>query len=206
MERRANTQHIVLILALLTPADTIHFQVSHHPPAAAHHVTSQRGWTLWQHITIDSKFRGKYISVVPLGKKQSECSRWQSLYMSTNATTSEIWFINTRKCLCDVLYAFLFYHRKHSPAVPLEWKPLCVEQSDFHSAQYYCREALDWSGVFLLDSSSQSFLKVLYIFSLCISFFLIHLWTSLRSLSCSEEYFLCLFVYFVKMDLWITPG
>ncbi|XP_061554215.1 oxysterol-binding protein 2 isoform X3 [Phycodurus eques] len=43
-------------------------QVSHHPPAAAHHVTSQRGWTLWQHITIDSKFRGKYISVMPQGK------------------------------------------------------------------------------------------------------------------------------------------
>jgi hypothetical protein len=43
-------------------------QVSHHPPAAAHHVTSQRGWTLWQEITIDSKFRGKYISVMPLGE------------------------------------------------------------------------------------------------------------------------------------------
>ncbi|XP_008422338.1 oxysterol-binding protein 2 isoform X1 [Poecilia reticulata] len=42
-------------------------QVSHHPPAAAHHVASERGWTLWQYITIDSKFRGKYISVVPLG-------------------------------------------------------------------------------------------------------------------------------------------
>uniref|UniRef100_A0A8C6P4Q4 Oxysterol-binding protein n=1 Tax=Nothobranchius furzeri TaxID=105023 RepID=A0A8C6P4Q4_NOTFU len=42
-------------------------QVSHHPPAAAHHVASQRGWTLWQHITIDSKFRGKYISVMPFG-------------------------------------------------------------------------------------------------------------------------------------------
>ncbi|XP_031659135.1 oxysterol-binding protein 2-like [Oncorhynchus kisutch] len=42
-------------------------QVSHHPPAAAHHVMSQRGWTLWQEITIDSKFRGKYISVMPLG-------------------------------------------------------------------------------------------------------------------------------------------
>uniref|UniRef100_A0A3B5L560 Oxysterol-binding protein n=1 Tax=Xiphophorus couchianus TaxID=32473 RepID=A0A3B5L560_9TELE len=42
-------------------------QVSHHPPAAAHHVASERGWTLWQHITIDSKFRGKYISVMPLG-------------------------------------------------------------------------------------------------------------------------------------------
>lgn len=55
-------------MPLLTPADCIYSQVSHHPPAAAHHVTSQRGWTLWQHITIDSKFRGKYISVMPLGK------------------------------------------------------------------------------------------------------------------------------------------
>ncbi|XP_034004678.1 oxysterol-binding protein 2 isoform X1 [Trematomus bernacchii] len=42
-------------------------QVSHHPPAAAHHVISQRGWTLWQEITIASKFRGKYLSIMPLG-------------------------------------------------------------------------------------------------------------------------------------------
>ncbi|XP_008416855.1 oxysterol-binding protein 2 isoform X2 [Poecilia reticulata] len=42
-------------------------QVSHHPPAAAHHVISQRGWTLRQEITIASKFRGKYLSVMPLG-------------------------------------------------------------------------------------------------------------------------------------------
>lgn len=54
---------------MLKPADNFISQVSHHPPAAAHHVTSQHGWTLWQHITIDSKFRGKYISVMPLGKK-----------------------------------------------------------------------------------------------------------------------------------------
>lgn len=60
------------VLPPLTPADTINSQVSHHPPAAAHHVTSQRGWTLWQHITIDSKFRGKYISVMPLGKKRAQ--------------------------------------------------------------------------------------------------------------------------------------
>lgn len=43
-------------------------QVSHHPPAAAHHVISQRGWTLWQEITIASKFRGKYLSIMPLGE------------------------------------------------------------------------------------------------------------------------------------------
>uniref|UniRef100_A0A8C3GY75 Oxysterol-binding protein n=1 Tax=Corvus moneduloides TaxID=1196302 RepID=A0A8C3GY75_CORMO len=42
-------------------------QVSHHPPAAAHHVYSRRGWTLWQDITISSKFRGKYLSIMPLG-------------------------------------------------------------------------------------------------------------------------------------------
>lgn len=43
-------------------------QVSHHPPAAAHHVYSRRGWTLWQEITIASKFRGKYLSIMPLGR------------------------------------------------------------------------------------------------------------------------------------------
>ncbi|XP_048467264.1 oxysterol-binding protein 2-like isoform X2 [Rhincodon typus] len=42
-------------------------QVSHHPPAAAHHVYSTYGWTLWQEITIASKFRGKYLSIMPLG-------------------------------------------------------------------------------------------------------------------------------------------
>lgn len=43
-------------------------QVSHHPPAAAHHVISNRGWTLRQEITVASKFRGKYLSIMPLGK------------------------------------------------------------------------------------------------------------------------------------------
>ncbi|XP_063310238.1 oxysterol-binding protein 2 [Pelobates fuscus] len=42
-------------------------QVSHHPPAAAHHVNSKNGWNLWQEITIASKFRGKYLSIMPLG-------------------------------------------------------------------------------------------------------------------------------------------
>nr|XP_008176748.1 oxysterol-binding protein 1 isoform X1 [Chrysemys picta bellii] len=42
-------------------------QVSHHPPAAAHHAHSKHGWTLRQEIKITSKFRGKYISIMPLG-------------------------------------------------------------------------------------------------------------------------------------------
>ncbi|NXD16636.1 OSBP1 protein, partial [Nothocercus nigrocapillus] len=42
-------------------------QVCHHPPAAAHHVDSKNGWTLRQEIKITSKFRGKYLSIMPLG-------------------------------------------------------------------------------------------------------------------------------------------
>uniref|UniRef100_A0A493U3D6 Oxysterol-binding protein n=1 Tax=Anas platyrhynchos platyrhynchos TaxID=8840 RepID=A0A493U3D6_ANAPP len=42
-------------------------QVSHHPPAAAHHADSKHGWTLRQEIKITSKFRGKYLSIMPLG-------------------------------------------------------------------------------------------------------------------------------------------
>uniref|UniRef100_H3A5E2 Oxysterol-binding protein n=1 Tax=Latimeria chalumnae TaxID=7897 RepID=H3A5E2_LATCH len=42
-------------------------QVSHHPPAAAHHAESKHGWTLRQEIAIGSKFRGKYLSIMPLG-------------------------------------------------------------------------------------------------------------------------------------------
>ncbi|KRX78427.1 Oxysterol-binding protein 1 [Trichinella sp. T6] len=46
-------------------------QVSHHPPAAALHAESQR-WKLWQEFTMSSKFRGKYLSIVPLGYSHLE--------------------------------------------------------------------------------------------------------------------------------------
>ncbi|GMT19247.1 hypothetical protein PFISCL1PPCAC_10544, partial [Pristionchus fissidentatus] len=41
-------------------------QVSHHPPAAAHHAEG-RGWTMYQDFTMTSRFRGKYLSVIPVG-------------------------------------------------------------------------------------------------------------------------------------------
>jgi len=43
--------------------------VSHHPPAAAFHAISTRngGWELHGQLTVTSKFRGKYLSVTPLG-------------------------------------------------------------------------------------------------------------------------------------------
>jgi len=41
-------------------------QVSHHPPMAAQYCTG-RGWNCWQEFTMSSKFRGKYLQVIPLG-------------------------------------------------------------------------------------------------------------------------------------------
>uniref|UniRef100_A0A0X3NGR4 PH domain-containing protein n=1 Tax=Schistocephalus solidus TaxID=70667 RepID=A0A0X3NGR4_SCHSO len=43
-------------------------QVSHHPPVVAHYCESTRhGWKFWQEFTVNSKFRGKYLSLVPVG-------------------------------------------------------------------------------------------------------------------------------------------
>jgi len=41
-------------------------QVSHHPPMAAQHCEG-RGWKCWQEFCLSSKFRGKYLQVIPLG-------------------------------------------------------------------------------------------------------------------------------------------
>ncbi|XP_064612386.1 LOW QUALITY PROTEIN: oxysterol-binding protein 1-like [Liolophura sinensis] len=41
-------------------------QVSHHPPIAATHAEG-RGWKLWQEFAMTSKFRGKYLQILPLG-------------------------------------------------------------------------------------------------------------------------------------------
>ena len=42
-------------------------QVSHHPPACAQHV-EHKDWTFWQDYTMTSKFRGKYLQIVPYGE------------------------------------------------------------------------------------------------------------------------------------------
>lgn len=66
--------------------------MSHHPPAAAHHVISERGWNLRQEITVASKFRGKYLSIMPLGK--SEISGFRSCKHQKNISnwSEMLWF------------------------------------------------------------------------------------------------------------------
>ncbi|KAA0188808.1 hypothetical protein HAZT_HAZT001529 [Hyalella azteca] len=41
--------------------------VSHHPPIMAQHVEGVQGWTSWQEFSMSSKFRGKYLQIIPLG-------------------------------------------------------------------------------------------------------------------------------------------
>ncbi|XP_038648281.1 oxysterol-binding protein 2 isoform X3 [Scyliorhinus canicula] len=67
-------------------------QVSHHPPAAAHHVYSKHGWTLWQEITIASKFRGKYLSIMPLGAihLQFKCGGNHYIWRKVTSTVHNI--------------------------------------------------------------------------------------------------------------------
>ncbi|XP_068445425.1 oxysterol-binding protein 1-like isoform X2 [Clinocottus analis] len=63
-------------------------QVSHHPPAAAHHASSEKGWTLRQEITLASKFRGKYLSIMPLGSIQCLFDKSNNHYSWKKVTTT----------------------------------------------------------------------------------------------------------------------
>uniref|UniRef100_A0AAY4A9T7 Oxysterol-binding protein n=1 Tax=Denticeps clupeoides TaxID=299321 RepID=A0AAY4A9T7_9TELE len=65
-------------------------QVSHHPPAAAHHVISERGWTLRQEIALASKFRGKYLSIMPLG----DCLLHSVVFLFSFLQSGEIDVVN----------------------------------------------------------------------------------------------------------------
>ncbi|XP_034043602.1 oxysterol-binding protein 1-like isoform X2 [Thalassophryne amazonica] len=63
-------------------------QVSHHPPAAAHHAVSEKGWTLRQEITLASRFRGKYLSIMPLGSIQCIFEKSNNHYSWKKVTTT----------------------------------------------------------------------------------------------------------------------
>lgn len=54
-------------------------QVSHHPPMAAIHCEG-RGWSCWQEFTMTSKFRGKYLQVIPLGTAYVEFKKSGNRY------------------------------------------------------------------------------------------------------------------------------
>lgn len=62
-------------------------QVSHHPPMAAQFCEG-RGWRSWQEFTMTSKFRGKYIQVVPLGNAHVEFTQSGNKFSWRKVTTT----------------------------------------------------------------------------------------------------------------------
>lgn len=72
--------------------------MSHHPPAAAHHAFSEKGWTLRQEITLASKFRGKYLSIMPVGKRV-QWIQWMSLLVTTVLAFSLHIILHTAKAV-----------------------------------------------------------------------------------------------------------
>ncbi|KFD65521.1 hypothetical protein M514_01429 [Trichuris suis] len=61
-------------------------QVSHHPPAAALYAESER-WKLFQEFTMSSKFRGKYLSIIPMGYSHLEFTDSGNYYVWRKVTT-----------------------------------------------------------------------------------------------------------------------
>lgn len=62
-------------------------QVSHHPPMAAIHCEG-RGWSCWQEFTMTTKFRGKYLQVIPLGNAYVEFKKSGNRYGWRKVTTT----------------------------------------------------------------------------------------------------------------------
>lgn len=112
-----------------TELSPIHVQVSHHPPAAAHHADSKNGWTLRQEIKITSKFRGKYLSIMPLGEHPG------SVWDFWDHPRLQVWFPAQSPSL-----------RHHPLRLPLLWQPLHMEKGDDHRAQHHRGKALDRPG------------------------------------------------------------
>lgn len=62
-------------------------QVSHHPPMAAIHCEG-KGWACWQEFTMTTKFRGKYLQVIPLGNAYVEFHASGNRYGWRKVTTT----------------------------------------------------------------------------------------------------------------------
>ncbi|XP_055700325.1 oxysterol-binding protein 1 isoform X1 [Phlebotomus papatasi] len=62
-------------------------QVSHHPPMAAIHCEG-KGWSCWQEFTMTTKFRGKYLQVIPLGVAHVDFSATGNRYSWRKVTTT----------------------------------------------------------------------------------------------------------------------
>ncbi|XP_002735155.1 oxysterol-binding protein 1-like [Saccoglossus kowalevskii] len=105
-------------------------QVSHHPPAAALHCESKE-WECWQEFTMTSKFRGKYLLIIPQGiahlrfKKSGNHYTWRKVTTTVhNIIVGKLWvdqsgdmdiFNHKTKDNCHLKYAAYSYFSRDIP-------------------------------------------------------------------------------------------
>nr|CAH7728422.1 unnamed protein product [Callosobruchus chinensis] len=65
----------------------INEQVSHHPPMVAQFCEGKQ-WNCWQEFTMSTKFRGKYLQVIPLGMAHVEFTSSGNRYSWRKVTTT----------------------------------------------------------------------------------------------------------------------
>ncbi|XP_050353115.1 oxysterol-binding protein 1 [Nymphalis io] len=63
-------------------------QVSHHPPMVAQFCEGVAGWQCWQEFTMTTKFRGKYLQVVPQGGAFAQFTSSGNKYTWRKVTTT----------------------------------------------------------------------------------------------------------------------
>ncbi|KAF2358349.1 Oxysterol-binding protein [Trinorchestia longiramus] len=75
--------------------------VSHHPPIVAQHVEGVQGWVSWQEFSMSSKFRGKYLQIIPLGlahlvfKNSGNHYTWRKVSTTVhNMIVGKLWLDN----------------------------------------------------------------------------------------------------------------
>ncbi|XP_065322935.1 oxysterol-binding protein 1-like isoform X2 [Gordionus sp. m RMFG-2023] len=105
-------------------------QVSHHPPTAAFYTESAE-WVCWQEFTMSSKFRGKYLNIIPLGiahlefKKSGNHYTWRKVTSTVhNIIVGKLWMehsgemdiINHKtKDNCHLKYYSYSYFAREAP-------------------------------------------------------------------------------------------
>ncbi|XP_028036582.1 oxysterol-binding protein 1 [Bombyx mandarina] len=63
-------------------------QVSHHPPMVAQFCEGTSGWQCWQEFTMTTKFRGKYLQIIPLGAASAKFLAHGNKYTWRKVTTT----------------------------------------------------------------------------------------------------------------------
>ncbi|XP_014662043.1 PREDICTED: oxysterol-binding protein 1-like [Priapulus caudatus] len=105
-------------------------QVSHHPPAAAMYTEGQ-DWLAYQEFTMSSKFRGKYLNIIPLGIAHIEFPRsgnhytWRKVMTTVhNIIVGKLWIDQSgemeiknhrTKDVCRLKYYAYSYFSREAP-------------------------------------------------------------------------------------------